>query len=181
MDTKSTNSSNLSETIFPCFGFVKIDGVYARNIAGKLVGKDGKPFKNKANSEFFSDPRFAGFEGVMVTTHISGPGIRDKVTSLLSTADSVVKTRWCLFDYCEEGMEDMPFFRRYYSLEDFVYKLCVLDPKLKHRLWVIPYLRVNRLSRLKALEEGRYERGFAGIVLRDPVGKYGFGMKVIKP
>lgn len=161
---------------FPYLAFPKIDGVRALNVDGKLVGRSGKSFKNKLNTEFFSDERFTGFDGEMVVDRITGFGICNETTSALGTIKGAIPTRWCLFDYVVDGFNaDRTYLERYMQLCYLVDRLYYDQPALRNRIWVIPYDEVKTQEELDAYEISKLEEKYEGVVLRCPHGVYKYG------
>lgn len=161
---------------YPIAALPKIDGVRALNVENKLVGRSGKAFKNKLNTAFYSDPRFNGFDGEMVVDRITGYGICNETTSALSTINGTIPTRWCLFDYVLEGVNDhQPYTVRYQELLTRVTQLTLSDPSLVDKLWVVPLELVYCREQLEALELRMIKEQYEGLILRDPDGKYKFG------
>jgi DNA ligase-1 len=161
---------------FPYMGLPKIDGVRALNIDNRLVGRSGKQFKNKLNTEFFSDPRFNGFDGEMVVDRITGYGICNETTSALGTIKGVIPTRWCLFDLVVDGFNNHEsYYVRWRQLCDKVNQLHEMDPSLRDRLWVIPYVVLNTQEEVDAYELQCLDEQYEGIILRDFNGTYKYG------
>lgn len=166
---------------FPLMMFPKIDGVRALNVDGRLVGRSGKQFKNKLNTEFFSDERFNGFDGEMVVDRITGYGICNETTSALGTIKGTVETRWCLFDYIIEGFNDKePYHIRYNELNNKVHDLILSDSSLASRIWVIPYELATTIHHIEETELNYLEQQYEGLILRNPSGVYKNGRTTAK-
>jgi DNA ligase-1 len=166
----------VEKAAFPYMCFPKIDGVRALNIDNRLVGRTGKRFKNELNTNFFSDERFNGFDGEMVVNRITGYGICNETTSALGTIKGVIPTRWCLFDYVVDGVNNHePYSTRYHQLVNKVSCLFAEYPELQDRLWVIPYERVSSQEEVNELELEYLHEQYEGLILRDPAGTYKYG------
>jgi len=173
--------ANLEKLVFPYMAFPKIDGVRGTNPFGDLTARSGKPFKNVFNTEFFSRSDFVGFDGEMVVDRITGDGIANETTSALNTIKGTVPTRWCLFDYVIDGVNNEdPFQDRYDTLIQRVTGLFEQSPELNQRLWVIPCQWVNSLEEFEAYEELKVAQGFEGVILRDPQAGYKYGRTTVK-
>lgn len=167
---------DLQKLTYPVMVFPKIDGVRALNIDGRLVGRSGKQFKNRLNTEFYSDPRFNGFDGEMVVDRIVGYGICNETTSALGTIKGDIETRWCLFDYVIDGVNnEYPYQVRYQQLVDKVAELHRQDPSLLRRIWVIPFQLAQSQEELEAIEIELLEQQYEGLIVRDPNGAYKYG------
>lgn len=161
---------------FPVVALPKIDGVRALNPNGKLVGRSGKSYKNKMNTEFYSRDEFIGFDGEMVVDRITGDGICNETTSALTTINGSVKTRWCLFDYIVEGDSDFDgYITRYFKLCDKVQALYERQPYLKDWLWVVPHRMIRDQDELDAYEVECVTAGYEGVIVRHPDGLYKYG------
>jgi len=172
---------DVEKLVYPCMLFPKIDGVRGLNVSDRLVGRSGKQFKNRLNTEFFSDPWFNGFDGEMVVDKITGSEICNVTTSALGTIKGTVETKWCLFDYVVDGVNNHePYERRYAQLVEKVRDLHHRDPSLRARLWVIPYQVVHNRMQLEAAELAYIEQGYEGLILRDPNGGYKYGRSTVR-
>jgi DNA ligase-1 len=116
----------------------------------------------------------------MVVKAITGPGICNATTSALTTIKGTIPTRWCLFDYVEDGINNLSDYiiRRSEMLER-VHSIVKADPELKNRIWVIPSHIVNSVEEVNELELHYLEQGYEGIILRDPCGQYKYGRTTV--
>jgi len=161
---------------FPFMALPKIDGVRALNVDGKLIARSGKPFKNKLNSEFFSDKRFIGFDGEMVVDRITGEGICNETTSALTTINGTIETRWCVFDLILPGINDHEgYYMRWRQLLEKIENLHMKYPELINRIWPVPHISINSQYELDNIQICYLEQGFEGVVLRDFKGGYKHG------
>ena len=166
---------------FPYMAFPKIDGVRGLNIEGYFVGRSGKKFANKLNTNFYTDKLFKGFDGEMVLDRITGFGICNDVTSALTTIKGDRMCRWCLFDLVNGGVNsDTPYLTRYNHLVEVVTWLQGERPELVNRLWVIPFTMVYNQAELDAFELKCLEEQYEGVILRDPNGLYKYGRTTAK-
>lgn len=173
--------ADLDKVKFPVLVFPKIDGVRALNVAGKLVGRSGKQFKNKLNTSFFSKLAFSGFDGEMVVDRIKGSGICNETTSAMTTIEGHIQTRWCLFDRVIEGANETDsFLKRYRQLEEVVSSILAREPELRSFLWVIPFKWVHDKESLMETEIDCINQGYEGVILRDPHAPYKFGRSTAK-
>lgn len=172
---------DISKLKFPVMVFPKIDGGRALNVNDKLVGRSGKQFKNKMNTDFFSVPEFNGFDGEMVVSNITGDGICADTTSAMSTIKGTVETRWCLFDYVIAGENNSsPYLVRYNQLKLRVEEICRLNSYMRQRIWVIPYVMANSVEDVMALNAKYVANGYEGLILRDPAAPYKYGRSTAK-
>ena len=167
---------NLDKLNYPVMVFAKIDGVRALNVEERLVGRSGKQFKNRLNTDFFSDARFNGFDGEMVVDRITGYGICNETTSALGTIKGAIETRWCLFDYVIDSVNnEHTYLNRYQQLVDVVSELYRQEPLLMRRLWVIPFETAHNREELERIELEKLEQGYEGLIIRDPNARYKYG------
>lgn len=171
---------DLDKLEYPVAAMFKIDGVRALNVDGRLVGRSGKQFKNRLNTEFFSDPRFEGFDGEMVIDRITGCGICNETTSAMGTIKGTIETRWCLFDYFAEEDYDSPYALRYKRLSQKLEQLYQEDPSLASRLWLIPSRTLYSRDDVDAMEIESIQEGYEGLILRDLHAPYKFGRSTVK-
>ena len=161
---------------YPLMVFPKIDGVRGLNLDGTFTGRSGKSFKNKLNTKFYSDERFRGFDGEQVVCQLTGHTVCSETTSALTTINGTIETRWCLFDYVLDGLNNEdPYVQRYEQLGERYKELTTKYPELRSRLWVVPYEIAHNRAKIEELELKHLEAGFEGLILRDPNGTYKYG------
>lgn len=169
----------INDLQYPFFAMPKIDGVRALNVNGKLVGRSGKPFKNRLNTKFFSREIFSGFDGEMVVNSVTGERLCNTTTSALNTIQGQINTRWCLFDRIPPDNK-IPYHQRYSSLTCCYRELTEGYPELLHRIWVIPTTMIYNQEELLQYEEEVLKEGFEGVIIRDPDAPYKFGRSTVK-
>lgn len=167
---------NLDKVKYPVMMLPKIDGVRGLNPEGGFVGRSGKQFKNLLNTATFSKEEFIGFDGEMVVERITGDGICNETTSALTTIKGKIPTRWCVFDFvidCVNNNE--PYAFRYETLRKLVSNLYDKNQAYKELIWVIPFRMAHHRQHIDAMESEALKMGFEGLILRDPQAGYKYG------
>ncbi len=153
--------------LLPTYVQPKIDGVRGINLDGSLVGRSLKPFKNKALTARFSDPKYQGLDGELVCGDWDSPSLCRDTTSAVNTvkgsADGIV---WWVFDLVTPVTISMPYADRYALLKTKVQELNDLCVQL------VPRKLVNTLEEVEQYDSYCLEAGFEGTILRNPAAVY---------
>lgn len=166
--------ADLKNLKFPIYGMPKIDGVRSLNFDGSLTGRSLKQHKNKHVTEFFSHIMFKGFDGEMANEDECHPDLCRITSSALSTINGTPYILWHVFDYVTEVTKDLPFKTRYQSLQSRVNALKE-HPNLEYlwsRIRVVPCKLLTTMHELIEFETECLHKGYEGIILRDPEGKF---------
>lgn len=159
---------------FPVFVQPKVDGVRSMNLDPDkgLTGRSLKPHANLKTTSSFTNSLYLGFDGEMICGDQTDKDLCRKTSSALSTIDGHPYIHWVIFDYItEDTIQD--------TYADRMSKLCLhLDNKQLREhpysaiLSVIENYSVNTMDELLKFEAYFLSRGFEGMILRDPNGKY---------
>ena len=167
---------------YPLIASVKLDGVYAVVKDGQLLGRSLKPFKNKFITEQLSKPEYEGFCGELCEVETDASlGRQDlcrNTTSCVNTIDRQWKYVWVLFDYIHPDAIDRPYFYRMEALGNKLYELMIDEDLDPIRCCMRSYVRDP--SQAKRDYEYYLSKGYEGLILRDPMGKWKNGRSTLK-
>lgn len=176
--TKACDVLDTTTLKYPLLGSVKIDGCYALNIDGKLLGRSLKPFKNKHITQELSSTLYDGFCGelceVDTNTSLARQNLCRSTTSCINTIDKVWEYKWVLFDYCHPDVIHLGYADRMNALKQKVY-----DLKLDN-IEVIELISVYGSSQADELYQEYLDDGYEGLILRSPDGKWKSGRSTLK-
>lgn len=170
--------AQLDKLKFPLMGLPKVDGVRGLHITGSMTGRSLKPHGNLHVTELYSSPRCTGFDGEFTYGDIRGESLCRDTTSVMSRIQNEPAVWWNLFDYLREDLLDKPYIDRYNELVEF---------SLKHVHWfaemrirIIPFVILHNVEEVEDYYEQCLNKGYEGVILRDPQGLTKFGRATVK-
>jgi len=158
---------------FPCIVQAKIDGVHALNQDGVFLGRSLKKHDNLRITEKFSKPEYNGFCGEMILG--DNPTTNDlcRLTSgAMRRIQGEPDCTWWLFDYITEEVKHLGYKDRMRVCTDTVLNL---PDDLSSKIQIIKSKLVNTMQELLDFEEDALNKGYEGIIIRDPESLYKFG------
>ncbi len=175
-------ATDWSETTqrFPVFAQPKIDGVRGLNLIGKLTGRSLKPFKNKHVTKMFSHSALLGLDGEFAAQDERHPDLCRMTTSAINSIEGEPWLMWHLFDYITPGTMELPYYKRYYILQERVLDIRREYPELGQHLRVMPNKECTHPATLNHFETEWLAAGYEGAILRDPGGMYKSGRSTIR-
>jgi len=169
-----------SKIRFPCIIQPKIDGVRTLHTTGKLTGRSLKQHRNEYVNYIFDWRFFIGFDGEMTCAEETHPDLCRITSSALSTIEGEPKLKWWLFDFVIDETRNVPYNKRLEILKIEVEGLIRNAPKVAEYIAVIEWELCENLEQLLAFEEKCLERGFEGIIIRDPNGLHKQGRSTVR-
>jgi DNA ligase 1 len=165
---------------FPLIAQPKIDGVRGLNMDGSLTGRSLKQHKNLYTTQFFSGVPFIGFDGEMAAQSQTHPSLCRMTASALGTIKGTPFIQWHLFDYIVPATIRLPYHDRYQALCNRLVDVIAQWPMLKGHLKLVPYIMVQNLDQLNALDAEWLSQGYEGTILRDPDGLHKQGRSTVR-
>lgn len=156
---------------FPCFVQPKIDGVHAVFPEGEVLSRKLTKFANEHVSSVWANAKFKGLCGEF-TTRDSSPWDADlcrKTTSALNTIAGCPEMKLWAFDYVTPETKELPYTTRLGLLHQFV------ESSSFDNIEVVPTLVVHSMTGLLAFEQECLNRGYEGVIVRDPDAGYKYG------
>lgn len=160
---------------YPVYATPKIDGIRCLKVNDVLVSRSFKPLKNKYIIANLSPFLPEGSDGELILPNSS---FQDTTSFVNSHNPGDPKETLCFywFDYVKESLSK-GYLDRMKDLERAVNEIHQ-DCKVK----IIPLLpkKISNLDELNTFEKECLERGYEGIMLRDPNGVYKCGRSTVK-
>lgn len=157
---------------FPLYVQPKIDGVRGLTTEGGLTGRSLKRFANVHTTNFFSQGAFAGMDGEFAAESAVHPNLCTITNSALTTIEGEPWLMWHVFDLLTPETVGLTYADRYAHLGYHVERIQLTSPHLGAHLRRMDNRIAHSLSELRGLEAMYLERGYEGIILRDPYGKH---------
>lgn len=157
---------DLNSLKYPLYASPKLDGVRGVVIDGVLHSRSLKKFPNAHVMSLFSKPEYNGLDGELI---LGDPCAKDvfRVTSgACQRHDGTPDVKFYVFDRFSKPTE--PFHAR--------------DPEVPHdqNIVVVSQVMIDNEVELLAYETECLEKGYEGLILRDPNGLYKFGRSTLK-
>lgn len=160
-------SIKIEDIKFPVLASYKLDGFRGSHHGGTVLSKTLKKFPNYYVQEIFDDRKLKHLDGELVVGKPFGEDVVRRTTSgLMSREGEPAVTWWVFDDFSEPGL---PFHIRHSQTAARVKALN--NPYV----WLLPHKRIKTATELLRLEEHALDRGYEGLMLRNPSGVYKFG------
>lgn len=159
--------------MYPLLASPKLDGIRVIVIDGVLYSRNLKPIPNKYVSANLPLKKMNGWDGELIVGKPDDPDCFRKTTSGVMSEDGAPKFTFYTFDYIDD-VQSTPYLNRYAYLKTAVK---VFDhPAIK----LVPQVKLSDSFEVHAYEAKILERGFEGVMLRKPDGKYKFGRSTMR-
>lgn len=171
-------NAEIEKLRFPVIAQPKIDGVRGLNVAGHLRTRTLKPFANQILMEKYSNPLFAGLDGELWHRDRYGaPSLCRDTTSVVNTILMTAPIHWTIFDDFSPEAIDLPYVER---LNWASLRVKAMREYGFIFIELIESKTVFSLGELNAFEADVLARGYEGVILRDPQGKYKNGRSTVR-
>lgn len=160
---------NLDELKFPLLASPKLDGVRALNINGVLVSRKLKEIPNRFVQTYLSSIFMNGYDGELVAGQSTGQGVFHRTTSAIMSEGGTPQVTFWVFDRFDKASD--PYLERLRHLppeQD-------LDPDDLIRIRPLKHVIIRNRNHLDRYEAICLEKGYEGVMVRDPNGLYKFG------
>lgn len=164
----ATAPDDLGKIKLPKLGSAKINGVRGIVLDGVLMSYNMKPIKNDFVQSCFGRTEFNGLDGELIV------GLPNDHHSLRNTMSGITRhvgecdVTFHVFDnYLLSGS----FAMRFHTLAQNI----AIMKKEYPRLSLVEHYPLTTTTELKLFEQDCLDRGFEGIMLRNPEGPYKFG------
>lgn len=159
----------LDELRFPLLASPKLDGVRALNINGVLVSRKLKEIPNTFVQTYLSSIFMSGYDGELVAGQSTGQGVFHRTTSAVMSEGGSPQVTFWVFDRFDKAHE--PYIERIRHLpseQD-------LDPEELIRVRPLKHVLIRTRNQLDRYEAICLQKGYEGVMVRDPQGLYKFG------
>ena len=151
---------------YPFFASPKLDGIRAIVIGGVLVSRNLKPIPNAFIQAQLPLNHMEGIDGELIVGKPYDKDCFRTTTSGVMSADGEPDFAFYIFD----RQTAAPFGQRFRDIKNIKHK----------RIKVVPQVTITDSFELHTYEEQMLERGFEGVMLRLPSGKYKEGRSTLK-
>ena len=161
-----TTDEDLRRLTWPMLASPKIDGIRALVVNGQLVSRTLKPIPNRYTQSLFGRPELEGLDGELVVGEPWDRNLMQQTTSGVMSFGGMPKVSYFVFD-------------KWDAVGVFNWRTSVASTKAylqkKHFQTPIEYVDHSLLeneSEFITYEGWCLEKGYEGVMLRDPLGKY---------
>lgn len=159
---------DLKSLTYPKIGSPKIDGVRALVKDGALVSRRLKPIPNKYLQEVFGKADLEGFDGELALGNPWDCNLFLNTTSAVMSIEGAPEVKLHVFD--QFNYPEEPYTTRIKDLPDKLSTDCVL----------VPSLELRDAEEAECYELACIDKGYEGIMLRNPKGRYKYGRSTLK-
>jgi DNA ligase-1 len=157
---------------YPFFASPKLDGVRALVLEDRLVSRNLKPIPNKFVQEMLPLARLPSLDGELIVGKPWSEDCFRSTTSGVMSEDGEPDVCFYVFDVtCGAGA---PFTERHQTVKE------VLKRENNSRLKIVPHTLIKDAFALYEYEQRMLEKGFEGVMLRDPEGSYKQGRSTLR-
>jgi len=169
----SIEDGDPSTLVFPMIGSPKIDGIriFCHPELGPVT-RSLKPVGNEYVRKFLSSPDYMGFDGEITVGPNCGPNVFANTTGAIRGSSGQPNFTYWVFDLLKY---EIPYQERWQHLAE-----AVGAPVEEDRVCLLEYCILHNYEDLLVYEAQCLERGFEGIMVRNPMGRYKFGRSTFK-
>lgn len=150
---------------------VKLDGIRALMVNGKLVSRTFKPIPNEWARTTLEKFLPEGSDGELI---LLGRPIQETTSAVMSQDGQPEGLVFAWFDL----YSDKPYLERVADIEWYMNTYDLSQCPI--RIMPLPVTAVNSLEELRGLEEQLVARGEEGVIIRSATGLYKFGRSTLK-
>ena len=157
--------ADVAKLQYPMFASPKLDGIRASVVQGKLLTRTLKEVPNRTIYEMYSKPDFEGLDGELLVGEPTADDVYRTTVSGVMSRDGSPDFTYHVFDLhnVQAGYGDR-LDRLIRAFED-----CF------GRIRVLPQTLVTHADDLLAYEAEHVNKGFEGVIVRNPTAPYKFG------
>jgi DNA ligase 1 len=155
---------------FPVLATPKLDGIRFLIVDGKAVTRKFKPIPNKYIRRLLEKHLPNGVDGELMT-----PGDFNEIQSKVMSHEGKPEFSVYLFDYVKTDLTK-PYKERVNDLDDLFFR----PSTAPFRVIVLAPKWIYNEKELLQYEESCLKKGFEGVMLRSPLGKYKCGRSTLK-
>jgi DNA ligase-1 len=163
--------ADLKRLQYPVLLSPKLDGIRAIVKGGVVLSRSLKPIPNKYVQKLLGKARYEGLDGELILGDPTDKAVYRKTNSAVMSHDGEPGFTFFAFDLWDM---DAPFKQRLSILESHYNS--IYDPLIM----VVPHAEVRTEKDLLEYEQLYLDRGYEGVMLRDPMGLYKQGRSTTK-
>ena len=154
---------------FPVMCSPKLDGVRCVVINGIALSRSLKPIPNRYIQRILSKG-YENLDGELIVGDITAKDAYRTTVSAVMSEDGEPKFVFAVFDITVLG--NHPFYERFELVDKAV--------ENTSKCIIVPHVTINNLQELNAFEADCLEKGYEGVMIRDPNGQYKHGRSSTK-
>ena len=154
--------ANLKALKFPVLASPKLDGVRALVRDGVVLSRSLKPIPNRHVQMMFGRPELEGFDGELILGDPTHPEAYRRTVSAVMSIEGEHAVDFHVFDRWDR---------------DYPYKEVSLSYWLVIPIYSTP---IHNMEELEDYEVAMLDKGYEGVMLRDPQSPYKFGRSTAK-
>lgn len=163
--------AELDKLNYPVFVSPKLDGVRAVVIDGIVYSRSLKPIPNKFVQQCFGKPEYNGLDGELIVGDPTDQHCFANTTSGVMSEDGEPDVHYYIFDSFKEP--------NIYWHERFWFS-CIVNYGKTFLIRIVPQVACFNEEQVLAAEKNSLEKGYEGLVIRDPNAPYKFGRSTVK-
>lgn len=141
----------------------KLDGIRALVVDGVLVSRNLKPIRNAHVQRLFGRPELNGLDGELIVGSAHGPGVFDRTSSGVMSADGEPRVKYHVFD--AHGV-----FAGYKARRAEALNAAMRSELFPAQINVLPQCFVSSPEELEAYEAEHVALGYEGVMFRSLAG-----------
>lgn len=161
----------LDKIKYPVFASPKLDGIRAIITDEGVLSRSGKLIPNLCVQAAFKS--YIGFDGELIVGNPTAPDVFNKTTSGVMTKIGCPEVTLYVFDYWRG---DLGIFNRY----RYLINRGLLPGYYMNNVFLIEQIRIDTPEELAEFEAKQLEKGFEGIMIRNPEAPYKHGRSTVK-
>lgn len=154
--------ADLSKLKFPVLASPKLDGVRAIIRDGVVLSRSLKPIPNRHVQMMLGRPELEGFDGELILGYPTHPEAYRRTVSAIMSIEGEPDVTFYVFDRWDR---------------DYPYKAVALSYGLT---FPVCSKLIHNMEKLEEYEVAQLEKGYEGVMLRDPQSPYKFGRSTAK-
>lgn len=159
--------TDISTLQYPLLASPKLDGIRATVHRTKLLTRSLKLVPNIHCQNKFGSLEFEGLDGELIVGEPTAKDCFRVTTSGVMAVQGTPDVKFYVFDRVQE-------------LTTFSQRMPTLSTSTKKSIVRVPQVVIHTPFALHEYEESMLERGFEGVMLRDPNGLYKFGRSTVR-
>ena len=157
--------ADLDKLNFPVVVSPKLDGVRALVHNGELLSRSLKKIPNKFIQSQLALPELEGVDGELIIGPPNANDTYNKTVSGVMRHEGEPNYKFYVFDF--HNLNPLPFSERYKRLHIVVEEF--------PNIHMVPHVVASDLDQLLKMEQTLLEKGYEGLMIRDPEGLYKYG------
>lgn len=173
----ASKCEDIAKLRYPLLASVKLDGVRAIVIGGRVMSRSLKPIPNESVQRRFSGlPE--GTDGELICGDPAHKDAYRKTVSAVMREEGEPDVDFHMFDNYTTPL--MGFIHRYETVKEHAFRIQSIDvPGIPGAL-LVPHSLVRDQSELEMMEEIALDKGYEGLMVRSLEGPYKFGRSSVK-